>query len=161
MKGKYQLDSLEPMNLEALPAWSELKDKEIGKRPFWWGGKGKATFRWRTLGIRSFLSIVEPSFRAFKTERTGERSREEHYFGLEDKDNHSLVIAKDDLLISYGNVFAAERLMQHVRQWVELGLPSPVSFELKIYPIDYDLGVSDNQWIVKRRESQFLWSLNI
>lgn len=35
MKGKYQLDSLEPINLEALPEWSMLKDQAIGTRPFW------------------------------------------------------------------------------------------------------------------------------
>lgn len=145
MKGKYQIDSLEPMNLEALPEWSELKDKEISKRPFWWGGQGKAGFRWRTLGIRSFLSIIEPAFRAFKTERANERLREEHYFGLWDKENRSLVIAKDDFLSSYGNSFAEKRLMQDVRQWVELGMPSPVSFELKIYPIDYSLTASESQ----------------
>jgi len=161
MKGKYQIDSLEPMNLETLPEWSELKHKEITKRPFWWGGKGKEGILWRTLGIRSFLSITEASFRAFKTERISERSREEHYFGLWDKENHSLVVAKNDFLISYGNSVAEEQLMQDVKQWVELGMPSAVSFELKIYPIDYPLTVSENQWIVKRSESQFLWSLNI
>ena len=118
-------------------------------------------FQWRTLGIRSFLSITEPSFRAFKIEKTSERLREEHYFGLWDKENHSLVIVKDDFLISYGSSLAEERLMQDVRQWVELGMPSPVSFELKIYPIEHPLTTSENQWIVKRNESQFLWSLNI
>jgi protein-L-isoaspartate(D-aspartate) O-methyltransferase len=161
MKGKYQIENLEPMNLETLPEWAELKDKEISQRSFWWGGKGKEGVRWRTLGIRSFLSITEPSFRAFKTERTSERLREQHYFGLWDKKNRSLVVAKDDLLISYGNSVAEERLMQDVRQWVEFGMPSAVSFELKIYPIDYPLTTSDKQWIVKRSESQFLWSLNI
>ena len=68
MRGKYQLDSLKPIQLEELPEWSELKNKLINTRPFWWGGKGKEDFPWRTLGIRSFLGITEPSFRAFKTE---------------------------------------------------------------------------------------------
>jgi protein-L-isoaspartate(D-aspartate) O-methyltransferase len=134
MKGKYQLDSLEPINLEKQPEWSELKQKEISRRPFWWGGKGKEGFRWRTLGIRSFLGITEPSFRAFKTERTDQQLREEHYFGLWDQAQRSLVIAKDDLLISYGNSIAGERLRQSIKRWVELGMPSAVSFELKIYP---------------------------
>jgi protein-L-isoaspartate(D-aspartate) O-methyltransferase len=161
MTGKYQMDNLEPLNLETLPEWSELKDKEISKRPFWWGGKGKAGLRWRTLGIRSFLSITEPAFHAFKTERDGERLRGEYYFGLWDQENRSLVLAKDDFLISYGNSLAEERLMQDVRQWVELGMPSSVSFDLKIYPGNYPLRVRDNQWLVKRNESQFLWSLNV
>lgn len=161
MTGKYQTDDLEPIVLETLSEWSELKQQEIAKRSFWWGGKGKDGFRWRTRGIRSFLSITEPFFQAFKTERTDERSREEHYFGLWDKENRSLVIAKDDVLTSYGNSKAEERLMQAVRQWVDLGMPSATSFELIIYPLDVPVTVRKNQWIVKRNESQFLWSLRI
>lgn len=161
MKGKYQIDSLEPISLETLPEWSELKDKEIAKRPFWWGGKGKQGFRWRTLGIRSFLGIAEPSFRAFKTERADERLREEHYFGLWDQEQQSLVIAKDDFLISYGNSAAEERLIQSIEYWVKLGMPTAASFALQIYPLDFPLAAGENQWIVKRKESQFLWGLKI
>jgi protein-L-isoaspartate(D-aspartate) O-methyltransferase len=159
MRGKYQLISLGPIALEMLPEWSELKHQEISKRPFWWGGKGKESFQWRTLGICSFLGITEPSFFAFRTERTAEQLREDHYFGLWDQENRALVIAKDDLLISYGNSAAEERLMQRIKQWVELGMPSAVSFGLRVYPLDFPLTITENQWLVKRRESQFLWSL--
>jgi len=38
--------------------------------------------------------------------------------------------------------------------------PSAASFSLKIYPIDFALTANDKEWIVKRKESQFLWSLN-
>ena len=161
MKGKYQLDSLKPIQLEALPEWSELKQKPINTRPFWWGGKGKEDFPWRTLGIRSYLGITEPSFRAFKMERDNEHLREKHYFGLWDQEQKSLVIAKDDLLLSYGNSNAEERLLKAVVQWVKLGMPSAASFVLKIYPIEFPLTGNENEWIVKRKESQFLWSLKI
>lgn len=161
MKGKYQLDSIGPVQLETLQEWPELKQKAIGAKPFWWGGKGKDDFPWRTLGIRSFLGITEPSFRAFKTERNNERLREEHYFGLWDRQQESLVIAKDDLLLSYGNPIAEQRLLKAIEGWVKLGMPSAVSFALQIYPIDFPLVAGENQWIVKRKESQFLWSLKI
>lgn len=160
MTGHYQLTDLEPLILAELPEWSELKSQEVNRRSFWWGGKGQEGLRWRTRGIRSFLSIVEPSFQTFKTDRGDDRSRAEHYFGLWDKANRSLVIAKDDLLISYGNSSAEERLMQDLTLWVALGMPSAASFALKIYPIEYPLTAHDNQWIVKRSEAQFLWSLN-
>jgi hypothetical protein len=78
LRGKYQIESLEPITLATLPEWAELKHKEISKTPFWWGWKGKAGLVWRTLGIRSFLGITERAFRAFKTEKANERSREEH-----------------------------------------------------------------------------------
>jgi protein-L-isoaspartate(D-aspartate) O-methyltransferase len=159
LRGKYLIESLEPITLATLPEWTELQHKEISKTPFWWGWKGKAGLVWRTLGVRSFLGITEPAFRAFKTEKANERSREEHYFGLWDKEHDSLVLAKDDWLIAYGNAFAKERLVQKVRQWVDLGMPSAASFTLQVYPSDFPLKKRKKQWIVKRRESQFLWSL--
>jgi protein-L-isoaspartate(D-aspartate) O-methyltransferase len=159
MRGKYEIDSLEPLAIGTLPEWAQLQHKEISKAPFWWGGKGKAGFAWRTLGIRSFLGITEPTFRVFKTEKADPRSHEEYYFGLWDKENGSLVLAKDDWLIAYGNSAAKERLLQKVRQWVKLGMPVAASLALKIYPSDLPLKKRKNQWIVKRPESQFLWSL--
>ncbi len=63
---------------------------------FWWGGKGPESFAWRTIGIRFFLGISEPRFRAFKTEKAAERPMDELYFGLWDQERRSLVLAKDD-----------------------------------------------------------------
>ena len=161
MTGKYQMGSLAPIDLENLLELSSLKDQEVARRPFWWGSRGKWQFKQHTLGIRSFLSIIEPLFCTITTKKSSDGTRKEEYFGVWDQENHSLVIAKDDTLISYGNLVAEERLMQDVRQWVELGMPSAVSFELKIYPIGSPLSAADHQWLVKRNESQFLWSLNI
>ena len=159
MKGKYQLESLKPIPHEVLPGWPELADKLIHTRPFWWGGKGKWDFAWRTLGVRAFLGITEPSFRAFKTEKQDERSREEHYFGLWDEEQKSLVIARNDALLSYGSSSAEERLLRAVERWVKLGMPSAPSFSLKVYPVDVPLTAGEQEWIVKRKDSQFLWSL--
>jgi hypothetical protein len=74
------------------------------------GGKGKAGFMFTTFGIRSFLGITEPTFRAFKTEKADRQAVERLYFGLWDAENRSLVVAKDDLLVAYGNAQAEERL---------------------------------------------------
>ncbi|PSB46787.1 protein-L-isoaspartate O-methyltransferase family protein, partial [Chamaesiphon polymorphus] len=100
LKGRYQLDSLEPINIENLPEWVELQKQEVSRRAFWWGGNGKDAFQWYTMGIRNFLSISEPSFRAFKTEKKTPKSREYLYFGLWQQAQHSLVIAQNDLLIT-------------------------------------------------------------
>jgi protein-L-isoaspartate(D-aspartate) O-methyltransferase len=159
LKGKYQFDSLEPTNIETLPEWADLQQQEISRMPFWWGGKGKGSFLWLTMGIRAFLSISDPSFRAFKIEKTTAQSREYQYFGLWDQEHNSLVIAQDDLLIAYRNESARDRLLQKVKEWVDLGMPSAASFTLQVYPIDLPLKVDNNQWIVKRKDSQFLWSL--
>ena len=161
MKGRHQVDSLEPIVLDSLPDWPQLRDKKISERPFWWGGKGRDGIRWRTLGIRSFLGIVEPLFQVFKTEKTGEQTREEHYFGLWDESERSLVIARDDSLMAYGNSTAEERLMEQVKYWVELGMPTAASFEVQIHPVGVALTPGVNQWVARRTEAQFLWSLNL
>ncbi len=159
MAGKARIDSPNPICLEKSAEWPSLKDSEVTKTPFWWGGKGKEGFEWRTMGISSFLSITEPLFQSFKTERTDKQPREDKYFGLWDRQNQSLVIAKDDYLISYGSSFAQERLMENLEKWVKLGMPSASSFKLKVYPIDFPIVPKDNQWLIKRRESQFLWNV--
>ena len=159
LRGKYQLDILEPTTVETLPEWTELQTKEVARIPFWWGGKGDEGFMWRTLGIRSFLGITEPLFRSFKTAKADPRSQEDHYFGLWDQAHGSLVLAKDDWLIAYGNTDAKKRLLQRIRHWVELGMPSAASFTLQVYPREASLTTRQNQWLVKRKESQFLWSL--
>lgn len=158
LTGKYQLD-LEPTQLEALPEWAELQHCEVFRMPFWWGGKGKEDFQWRTSGIRFFLSVSEPIFRTYKIEVGDNHSREEHYFGLWDQANHSLVLAKDDLLIAYGNTVAKEVLLQKTREWLDLGMPSAASFKLCVYPSGVPLTAHAGQWLVKRCESQFLWCL--
>jgi protein-L-isoaspartate(D-aspartate) O-methyltransferase len=159
LRGRYQFENLEPAVLEtAIPEWVELQGKEIGKRRFWWSGKGKVG-EWTRLGIRSFLGITEPAFRAFKTSKLDDRTIEQHYFGLWDAVNRSLVVAKDDWLVTYGNTQAEERLLKGLRHWVELGMPTAACLNLKVFPIGAQVRAGENQWLVKRRDSQFLWSL--
>ncbi|MDQ2995634.1 MAG: protein-L-isoaspartate O-methyltransferase, partial [Chloroflexota bacterium] len=159
LTGKYQIKRLEPIVIEHLQEWAELQQREIIRQPFWWGGKGKAGFLRHTMGIRSFLGITEPSFRAFKTVKDMQHMRQEQYFGLWDSEAQSLVLAKDDCLIAYGNSVAHARLLQKVGQWVDLGMPSAASFQLRVYPSSAQVPVGDKQWRVERHESQFLWSL--
>jgi protein-L-isoaspartate(D-aspartate) O-methyltransferase len=157
LRGRYEFKDLEPAVLEeSVPKGSELQQKEVCRRRFWWGGKGKEMFVWTTAGIRSFLGIVEPTFRAFKTAKADGRAREYHYFGLWDQENHSLVVAKHDWLIGYGNAQAEQRLLSRVREWMELGMPTAACMDLKV---GVPLQARDRQWIVQRKDSQFLWSL--
>jgi len=159
LKGKYEVDSLDPSILETLPEWSELQHQEIARRPFWWGGKGREWFMWQTAGIRSFLGVTEPLFRAFKIPKAHAGATEQHYFGLWDRENMSLVLARDDELISYGHATATERLLEAVHRWVDLGMPAASSFKLRVYRSDLPVVTRNDQWVVKRQDSQFLWSL--
>ncbi|VEP17624.1 conserved hypothetical protein [Hyella patelloides LEGE 07179] len=156
--GKYQLESLNPINIETIPEWKDLQHQEVSRMPFWWGWKGTASLNWKTMGIRSFLGITEPNFCTFKSENN-EPSQPDKYFGLWEREHNSLVLAKDDFLIAYGSSVAKEHLLQKIREWVDLGMPCAANFKLKVYPIDIPLTANKNQWIVKRKDSQFLWSL--
>ncbi|HXD15994.1 MAG TPA: protein-L-isoaspartate O-methyltransferase [Vicinamibacterales bacterium] len=159
LTGKYKVDTLDPAPVEALPQWSVLKEQEVGRRPFWWGGKGRELFMWQTAGIRSFLGVTEPSFRSFKTVKTDGAAKEQHYWGLWDPDGASLVLARDDELVSYGNPKATEHLLRLIHRWVDLGMPTASSFTLRVFRADGPVRARNDEWIVKRRDSQFVWSL--
>jgi hypothetical protein len=40
-----------------------------------------------------------------------------------------------------------------------VGMPTAACLDLKVFPIEARLQAADNQWLVKRRDSQFLWTL--
>jgi protein-L-isoaspartate(D-aspartate) O-methyltransferase len=159
MTGKYRVTDLDPVVLETLPEWPALREQEKAKRKFWWGAKGSNWWDIKTLGIRSFLAITEPLFKTFKAKIADGQLQEEMYFGLWDKENLSLAVVKDDRITAYGSSVAEQRLMQDINDWVNMGMPNAACFDLKIYPGDITLHADEYQWIVRRNESQFLWSL--
>ncbi len=156
LTGKYRDERLDPIELQRLPEWPALQNRELVRRPFWWGGVGRQSFMWRTAPIRSFLGITEPQFLAFKAVVQG---REEHFFGLWDRDEGSLVVARDDQLVTYGTPTAATRFLSGVERWVQLGMPTAASFRLSVYPASARVSVDEGQWLVRRRQSQFVWTL--
>lgn len=158
MTGKHALASADPAPLDTLMDWSDLSKREIDKRRFWWGGDGAGSF-WMSLGFRSFLSISEPGFRVFTENAEKKSDPAQWFFGLVDSDSGSLVIARNGFLVTYGSPRAKEILMNRLHLWIDLGMPSMASMDLQIYPIDSNIESDSNQWIVKKRESQFLWTL--
>jgi protein-L-isoaspartate(D-aspartate) O-methyltransferase len=162
--GKYESQSMEPTTLEkAVLAWPELQNREVSRRRFWWGGKRQGPLgvlgAFATLGVRSFLGIVEPTFRVFKAADNGQDKPERGFFGLWDAESGSLVLAQDDWLIAYGNSTAEDRLLEILHRWLSLGMPAAACLDLKVYPIDVPVNAGHQQWLVKRRDSQFLWTL--
>lgn len=168
MTGKYALGNRNPIALMTLPAWATLQQQEVSRIPYWWGGRGRNRL-WRTQAMRSFLTLTEPGFHLFTeeqdptspgataAEQTG--ATREEFFGLWHEASRSLVLARDDQLIAYGNLHAQEQLLRALHRWVDLGMPAPVSFSLQIYPSDQPLLTRENEWLVKRQEAQFLWRL--
>lgn len=143
--------------ITSLPGWKELQAQEIDRRSFWWGGQGEMSLLWRTRGIRSFLAIVEPCFQTFRVQTKNGRYQE--IFGLWDEDSRSLTLAYHNRLITYGNMKTNERLRSWLQRWIDLGMPAADSFHLSIYPADVTVTVGEEEWLVRRNESQFLWRL--
>ncbi len=154
LTGQYAMTELDPANLESLNIWKELKDQVVHEQAFWWGTNSKRN-SWRKIsGITSFLAIVEPEFKMFKGE-------EEYtlFFGLIAEEDNSIVLWKNNKLTGYGNKKALQKIRAAFELYLELGMPSAHCFNVKVYPIDQEIELGKNQWLIKRKDSQFVWSL--
>lgn len=158
MTGDFHLADLDPIELAAIPGWAGLKDREVGRTPFWWGGRGPG-IGWRTAPFRSYLAIRAPGFLSLQKKNPEHPDRSETFFGLLSEDGGSLVVARGDELISYGSSDAREALVRHVHDWVDLGMPSASSLDLRIYPSDDDTSFGSDVWVTERPESRFVWTV--
>jgi protein-L-isoaspartate(D-aspartate) O-methyltransferase len=163
MQGKYRMSELRPIDITSIPFWQEIKDEIVARKPFWCGGKSlnNRAFLWKALGLISFLGIVEPSFEAFKVQGS-DGDREKLFFGVLDTDTRSIAVFNDeDKLIGYGNTTALDRLRRQMQLWFDLGMPGASCFKLEAYPIGTALRAGSNQWITQRRDTKYLWTLDV
>lgn len=154
--GKYSMSELDPINLESLKIWNELKDQVVEEQSFWWGTNfiSNRSFFSKIAGITSFLAIVEPEFKMFKGEKNS------NFFGLIAEKENSIALWRNDKLIGYGNKKALKKIRSAFELYLDLGMPSANCFNLKVYPIGQEIKLGTNQWLIGRRDSQFVWSLN-
>ena len=155
LKGKYAMSQLDVLNLENLPLWGKIKDKKVYQQSFWWGNKSTnpRTKLVKLVGITSFLGIIEPNFYLF------ENDEKELSFGLVEKEAESIVIWKNNQLMAYGNKSAFATIKAAFRLYFDLGMPSANCFQLKVYPIHEIITPQEGEWLVKRKDAQFLWFL--
>jgi protein-L-isoaspartate(D-aspartate) O-methyltransferase len=160
LTGTYKMEDQRPIKIASIDFWADIENKVVYKQPFWWGSKSPniQSFVVKTRSISSFLSITEPLFEVFGHEGDHGGPFQFLYFGIVDYQSRSIAVFKDDMLIAYGNDGALVRLRNDVSDWVEKGMPAATCFELKVYPIYSDLHPGDRQWLVKKRDSQFLWT---
>jgi protein-L-isoaspartate(D-aspartate) O-methyltransferase len=163
LRGKYQMNELKAIEISSIPFWQDIKDQIIGKQPFWCGGKSQNNqyFLWKAMGLISFLSITEPSFEAFKLQTdASDGADRRYYFGVVDAPSQSIAIINDeDWLIGYGNSVALVRLKRNIRLWQDAGMPGTSCFGVQAYPIEVRLEPARDEWITRRKDSQFVWSL--
>lgn len=144
--------------LDALPEWSRVHDDAVERQPFWGGGHGPFAY-FQTLSLRSFLSLSEPGFFAVSERRSDEPTKARFVYGIRDPGAGSLAVIDNEAVTSYGNSVARDRLMTRLHEWVDLGMPPLSAFELRVVPRGTDVAQQPNQWIVRRRDSDFIWSL--
>ena len=149
------MSQLDALNLENLPLWGKIKDKKVYQQSFWWGNKSTnpRTKLVKLVGITSFLGIIEPNFYLF------ENDEKELSFGLVEKEAESIVIWKNNQLMAYGNKSAFATIKAAFRLYFDLGMPSANCFQLKVYPIHEIITPQEGEWLVKRKDAQFLWFL--
>jgi len=153
MTGKFHVDSMEATALARLLADSGIDPEPVDSTPFWWSGADDETFLWKTAGLRSFLAISEPSYEAIRLEPKTTT------FGLLDRASSSLVVAHHDRLASYGSSEARRQLIAALKHWVDRGMPGLSTLEVAAYPIDRAVTAGPGDWLIRRNESQFVWSL--
>lgn len=152
-QGKAHLDSLEPVRLEDTPDWGSLQTLEVSRRRYWFGATGFPAHLPSTFPARWFLSITEPGYQEFLPPDVDGAA----HFGLWGPERRSLVVARAGELIAYGSDWAEKRLLERLRQWVDLGMPSPAVFELSVHSAATPLPACEHEWIVRLPELQFVW----
>jgi len=154
-KGKYAMPQLDAIALESLPFWEKIKEQVVEQQPFWWGNQSKnpRTKLVKVVGITTFLGIMEPNFYLFENEE------KEIAFGLVEKETESVVVWKNNQLITYGNRTALTKIKAAFQLFFDLGMPSANCFQLKVFPVQETVIPTEKEWLVKRKDAQFLWSL--
>ncbi len=155
MLGKYHIPELEAAELGSFLKAKGLPAGEFSRTPFWWGGQGQWSLMRRTEGLRSFFYLALPGYQVFR----GLKEEEMPFFGVYDHQSHSLVVAREDMLLTYGNAGAKDKLLQTLKEWVKLGMPASTSFQLEIFPKGCLPGQRPTHWVLEREDSLFIWQL--
>lgn len=162
MQGKYEMRELRATAIGELPFWDDIQGRVAKRQSFWCGGKSQSNdhFVVKSAGFISFLGITEPWFRVFEEPRREQSRLRDISYGVVDIAHKSVaLLSHDDKLTAYGSKVALERLLGDIRLWQEMGMPNAACFGLKAYPADASLVAGYRQWIIRRMDSQFLWTL--
>jgi protein-L-isoaspartate(D-aspartate) O-methyltransferase len=153
LTGKFHIDHLEAKPLGQLLAETGISPEPVESTPFWWAGANEESFVWVTAGLRSFLAISEPGYEAIGLDKSRTT------FGILDRGANALVVAHHDRLVSYGSTAPKRQLIAFLKRWIDRGMPALSTLEVTAYPIEHAITAAAGDWLIRRNESQFLWSL--
>ena len=126
--GKYHTSDMEGKYLEDLLTEKQIPNHRVSERAFWWGASRNKYFLWETAALRSFLSLFD-NFEAIHVDDEGEGGT----FGWVDTSSLSFGHAVSGKLVSYGNQSASNQLINKIKYWVEIGMPTLSNLELKVF----------------------------
>jgi protein-L-isoaspartate(D-aspartate) O-methyltransferase len=131
--------------LDSFAPWPDLRDRVVSRRRF---PAGAGAFR--SISLRSWLSITEPRARFFESERGPA-------FGLWLEDAGSLALIAAGALTVHGSAAAGEALDRVLADWAGRGMPDAGDMQIRAYPAGS--APSSSAWIVRRPATDFVCSL--
>lgn len=152
MTGDFHLNGMEEQTLEDLLQKLNISNDIVDRRQYWFGSGGKKNFLWRTAALRSFLSLYDHCFWGVTS-----HDRDDRGFAWFDGSGLAYAIAGE--LISYGIPSAADSLISKIKDWVNIGMPTASNLDLRVVPSDIEVEPKRDEWICKRNEATFVWSL--
>ena len=152
MTGDFHLKEMEEQSLEDLLQQLKISSDVVDRRQYWFGSGGKKNFLWRTAALRSFLSLYDHCFWGVTSQNRDDR-------GFAWSDGSGLAYAVAGELISYGVPSVADSLVSRIKDWVNIGMPTASNLDLKVVPSDIEVEPMRGEWICKRNEATFVWSL--
>jgi len=80
-------------------------------------------------------------------------------FGLWDREADSLCLAHKDFIGVYGGQKMYNRLVEILDKWRSLGEPALEDYSIEIYPIDKSIVKPENGWVMHRKFTQQIFTL--
>lgn len=109
LAGAYAGTGKDPFQLDELPFWPDIRNRECMRQPAWFAGGVAETFALRTRGFRSFLTKTEPRLRVLGGDVSA--------FAVVDTDARSVALCEPLRMVGYGDKTASDALLQGYRAW--------------------------------------------
>lgn len=100
-----------------------------------------------------FLSISEDNFETITC--SNRDIKHTHTLTCED----SITFINEDYYETYENLKSKKVLLDALKRWREINKPQIIDYSLEIHPENSKSKALNNQWLIKKNKSQFLWKL--
>jgi len=143
----------EPIRLETLPFWPEIRGCAVLCVPATFGGSFAHTFGFRTSAFRSFLTKTEPRFAMLQGSADGA-------FAVIDGATRSVAVWEPRRIVGFGAPNAIVALLESYRRWTAMLMPTVEAFDLFVHPGKaVPSAPSPRGWLECRGDAVLAWTL--